>query len=143
MWKVVKELLEKYKRNNNVARVEAQIMMLSKVSMMSDDDPSILFEQISQIQNHFGMAACTYEDGDLILTVIAVVPSKYQSIVAAEQQIQEGTVSSRISRFTCPALHHVGAGRRQRYMRGTSAWPTFPVETTERCSVERHKIVKL
>ena len=62
MWKVVKELLEKYKRNNNVARVEAQIMMLNKVSMMSDDDPSILFEQISQIQNHFGMAACTIED---------------------------------------------------------------------------------
>ena len=25
------------------------------------------------------------------------------------------TVSSRISRFTCPALHHVGAGRHQRY----------------------------
>lgn len=29
-------------------------MMLNKVSMKSDYDPSVLFEQISQIQNWFG-----------------------------------------------------------------------------------------
>ena len=66
-WKVVKELLEKYKPNDNMARVEAR-MMLNNVSMKSDDDPNVLFEQISQIQNRFGTAARTIEDGDLIGT---------------------------------------------------------------------------
>ena len=51
--------------------------MLNKVSMKSDDDPSILFEQISQIQNHFGMATRTIEDGDLIVAAIAAVLSEY------------------------------------------------------------------
>ena len=64
-WKVVKKLLVKYKPNNNMANMEAQ-MMLNKVSMKSDDNLSVLFEQISQIQNCFGMAACTIGDGDLI-----------------------------------------------------------------------------
>ena len=85
-WKVVKELMVKYKPNDNMARVEAR-MMLNKVSMKNDDDLSDLFEQISQIQNQFGMAACTIEDGDLIAVAIAAVLNKYRSIVAAEQQI--------------------------------------------------------
>ena len=88
-WKVVKELMIKYKPNNNMARVEAR-MMLNKVSMKSDDDQSILFEQISQIQNRFGMAACTIEDGHLITAAIAAVPNEYRSIVAADQQICGG-----------------------------------------------------
>ena len=91
-WKVVKELMIKYKPNDNMARVEAR-MMLNKVSMKDDVDPSILFEQISQIQNRFGMAVCTIEDGDLIAVAIAAVPNEYRSIVAAEQQIRGGVLT--------------------------------------------------
>ena len=83
-WKVVKELMIKYNPNDNMARVEEK-MMLNEVSMNNDDDPSVLFEQISQIQNQFGMAARTIEDGDLIAAAIAAVPNEYRSIVAAEQ----------------------------------------------------------
>ena len=83
-WKVVKELLEKYKPNDNMARVEAR-MMLNNVSMKSDDDPSVLFEQISQIQNCFGLAARTIEDGDLIATALAAAPSDYHSVLTTEQ----------------------------------------------------------
>ena len=86
-WKVVKELLEKYKPNDNMARVEAR-MMLNNVSMKSDDDPSVLFEQISQIQNRFGMAARTIEDGDLIATALAAAPSEYKSLLTTEQRIK-------------------------------------------------------
>ena len=85
-WKVVKELLEKYKPNDNMARVEAR-MMLNNVSMKNDDDPSVLFEQISQIQNHFGSAAHTIKDGDLIATALAGAPSKYRSVLTTQQQI--------------------------------------------------------
>ena len=92
-WKVVKELMIKYKPNDNMARVEAR-MMLTKVSMKNDDDPSVLFEQISQIQNQFGMAARTMEDGDLIAVAIGAVPNEYRSIVVAEQQIQGGELTS-------------------------------------------------
>ena len=83
-WKVVKELLEKYKPNDNMARVEAR-MMLNNVSMKNDDDPSVLFEQISQIQNCFGTAARTIEDGDLIATALAAAPSEYHSVLTTEQ----------------------------------------------------------
>ena len=86
-WKVVKELLEKFKPNDNMARVEAR-MMLNNVSTKNDDDPSVLFKQISQIQNCFGLAAHTIEDGDLIATVLAAAPSRYRSILTTEQQIR-------------------------------------------------------
>ena len=69
-----------------MARVEAR-MMLNNVSMKNDDDPSVLFKQISQIQNCFGSAAHTIKDGDLIATALAAVPSKYCSILTTEQQI--------------------------------------------------------
>lgn len=39
-------MLEKNKPNDNMARVEARTM-LNWVSMKPDDDPSVLFEQIS------------------------------------------------------------------------------------------------
>ena len=83
-WKVAKEMLEKYKLNDNMAQVEVQ-MMLNKVSMKSDDDPSVLFEQISQIQNQFGSAAHTINDGDLIATALSAALSKYRSVLTTEQ----------------------------------------------------------
>ena len=86
-WKVVKELLEKYKPNDNMARVEAR-MMLNNVSMKNDNDLSVLFEQISQIQNHFGSVARTIEDGDLIVTALAATPSEYHSVLTTEQRIR-------------------------------------------------------
>ena len=91
-WKVVKELMIKYKPNDNMGRVEAR-MMLNKVRMKDDDDPSILFEQISQIQNQFGMVVRTIEDGNLIAAAIAAVLNEYRSIVAAQQQIHGGELT--------------------------------------------------
>ena len=62
-------------------------MMLNNVSMKNDDDPSVLFKQISQIQNCFGSVAHTIEDGDLIATALAAAPSEYRSVLTTEQQI--------------------------------------------------------
>lgn len=45
-------------------------MMLNNVSMKNDDNPSVLFAQISQIQNCFGLVACTIEDGDQIVAAL-------------------------------------------------------------------------
>ena len=61
--------------------------MLNNVSMKNDDDPIVLIEQISQIQNHFGSVACTIKDGVLIATGLAAAPSKYRSVLTTEQQI--------------------------------------------------------
>ena len=83
-WKVVKELPENYKPNNNMARVEAQ-MMLNNVSMKNDDDPSLLFEQMSQIQNQVGLVAHTIEDGDLIASALAVELIEYRSALMTKQ----------------------------------------------------------
>ena len=67
-----------------MARVDAW-MMLNNVSMKNNDDPSVLFELISQIQNCFGLAARSIEDGDLIAPVLAAAPSKYRSVLTTEQ----------------------------------------------------------
>ena len=55
------------------------------------------------------MAAHTIEEEDLIATVIAAVPSKYQSIVAVQQQIQGGKLT----------LNHLEDAMRQLYQQSS------------------------
>lgn len=66
--------------------------MLSNVSMKKSDDPSILFEQISVIENKYSRplvgttAAKVIDQEDLITVVIQKAPFIYQAINANTQQ---------------------------------------------------------
>ena len=84
-YKVVKELLDKYKPSDNMSCVEAQLM-LNNVMMKKNDDPSVLFEKISEIQNRYNTVTRKLDEEDLIATVIAVAPAEYKSLLTAEQR---------------------------------------------------------
>ena len=81
---VVKELLERYKPNDNISQVEAQLM-LNKLKMKKNIDPSILFEKISEIQNRYNMARHKLDEEDPIATVISVAPVDYNELLTGEQ----------------------------------------------------------
>ena len=82
---VVKELLDKYKPSDNMSRVEAGLMLIN-VTMKKNDDPSVLFEKISEIQNRYNTVTRKLHEEDLIATVIAVAPAEYKSLLTAEQR---------------------------------------------------------
>ena len=71
--KVVALLLKKYMPKDRISRVELRTAMAA-VSMKKDDDPAVLFEQISVIQNKFNTAQSTIDEEELIAVVISVAP---------------------------------------------------------------------
>jgi hypothetical protein len=54
--------------------------MLAKVKMKKDDEPSILFEQLSAIENRFNTPGQKIPDDDLIPAVLTAAPKEYVSI---------------------------------------------------------------
>jgi hypothetical protein len=88
---VVKELFKKYRLCDMISHVKLR-SQLNKVSMKAQDDPSMLFEQISKIQNRFKEDAAgnpiKLEKEDLISIVLAVAPKEYQSVLMIEQRVK-------------------------------------------------------
>jgi hypothetical protein len=60
--------------------------MLGKVKMKKDDEPSIIFEQRSAIENRFNKPGQQIPDDDLIAVVLTAAPKEYVSILTAEQR---------------------------------------------------------
>ena len=60
--------------------------MLNNVTMKKNDDPSVLFEKISEIQNRYNTVTHKLDEEDLIATVIAVSPAEYKSLLMGEQR---------------------------------------------------------
>jgi hypothetical protein len=66
---VVVALHAKYMPDDIITKVELR-QMLSKVKMKKDDEPSILFEQLSAIENRFNKPGQQIPDDDLIAAVL-------------------------------------------------------------------------
>ena len=58
---VVRELLGRYKPNDNISQVEARLI-LNRLTMKKNKDPSVLFEKISEIQNRYNTARHKLDD---------------------------------------------------------------------------------
>jgi hypothetical protein len=83
---VVEALKAKYISDDVITKVELR-QMLGKVKMKKDDEPSILFEQLSAIiENRFNKPGQQILDDDLIAAVLTAAPKEYGSILTAEQQ---------------------------------------------------------
>jgi hypothetical protein len=82
---VVAALKEKYMPDDVITKVELR-KMLGKVKMKKDDEPSILFEQLSAIENQFNKPGEQIPDDVLITAVLTAAPKEYVSILTAEQQ---------------------------------------------------------
>jgi hypothetical protein len=82
---VVAALKAKYMPDDVITKVELR-QMLGKVKMKKDDEPSILFEQLSTIENRFNKPGEQIPDDDLIVAVLTAAPKEYVSILTAEQR---------------------------------------------------------
>jgi hypothetical protein len=89
--RVVDELFKKHRPVDIVSRVEMRTK-LSQVSMKSDDDPKVLFNQLATIQSAYNNATQKIDPFDLIAVVLEKAPNKYKSSLTAEQR-NKGTLT--------------------------------------------------
>jgi hypothetical protein len=73
---VVVQLFNKYSPDDRISRVELRTM-LNGVSIKEAEDPSILFEQVSAIQNRYDTDTHKIEEEELIAVVMGAAPEKY------------------------------------------------------------------
>jgi hypothetical protein len=70
---VMAALKAKYMPDDVITKVELR-QMLGKVKMKKDDEPSVLFEQLSAIENRFNKPGQQIPDDDLIAAVLTATP---------------------------------------------------------------------
>jgi hypothetical protein len=84
-YRVIDELFKKYQPVDIISRVEIRTR-LSQVTMKSEDDPRVMFNQLATIQSAYNNAAQKIDPYDLIAVVLEKAPEKYKSILTAEQR---------------------------------------------------------
>jgi hypothetical protein len=84
---VVEALFKKYKPQDTVTRVEVR-QMLNRVSMKRNDDPAVLFESLSKIENKYNTATRKLDEEDLIAVVLDKAPREYQAVLTSEQRFK-------------------------------------------------------
>jgi hypothetical protein len=68
-----------------ITKVELR-QMLREVKMKKDEEPPILFEQLSAIENRFNKPGQQIPDDDLITAVLTAAPKECVPILTAEQR---------------------------------------------------------
>ena len=73
---IVAALMDKYQPQDTVTRVELR-KMLNKVSMKKTENPAVIFEQLSSINNRYNTSTKQIDEEDLIAVVLEVAPKEY------------------------------------------------------------------
>ena len=81
-WRVVQALHRRFKPADIISKIELRCM-LNQISMSHKEDPVMLFEQLSKIENQF---STTINKADAIAIVMDAAPDEYQAILNTEQQ---------------------------------------------------------
>jgi hypothetical protein len=89
---VVVAMLNRYMPQDTVTRVELR-QMLNKVSMKQNDDPRVIFEQISTIENRYTTGTQRIEKEDLIAVVLDAANKDYQAVLTCEQRVKGVSVT--------------------------------------------------
>jgi hypothetical protein len=89
---VVVQLFNKYSPDDRISRVELRTM-LNGVSMRDTEDPSILVEQVSAIQNRYDTDAHHIDEEELIAVIMGAAPEKYLSVITCEQRVKGNLMS--------------------------------------------------
>jgi len=84
-WKVVNGLFEKYYPQDLLSKVELR-QELNSIKMKKEDNPSVLFEALSGIENKYNTAAYKVPSEDLIAAVLEKAPKEYSSLLTAEMR---------------------------------------------------------
>ena len=82
-YKIVRRLKQKYQPAYLLAQLDIKKMM-DALNMKDDDDPSVLFEQIAEVQNRALTANMTISTKEEVAMVIKAAPPKYHAVITAE-----------------------------------------------------------
>ena len=81
-WRVVQALHRRFKPTDIISKIELR-RMLNQISMSRKEDPVMIFEQLSKIENQF---STTINKADAIAIVMDAAPDEYQAILNTEQR---------------------------------------------------------
>ena len=101
---IVSAMLQRYMPQDTVTRVELR-QMLNKVTMKPNDDPRVIFEQLSTIENRYTTATQRIEKEDLIAVVLDAAAKEYQAVLTCEQRVK-GTSIELIDLETAMNQHY-------------------------------------
>ena len=82
---VITDLFQKYQPKDKMTRVEVR-EKLNSVSMKPEEAPSVLFEQLSAIQNQVNNTAYEVAEEDLMAVVFNAAPNEYQTLLSVERR---------------------------------------------------------
>lgn len=85
-WVVIAALMKKFMPNDGMSSVEMR-QQLDKVSMKRNDNPEVLFEQLSRIKNQFVSATVKLSEADQIAVVLGKAPKEYKSVLTNLQVV--------------------------------------------------------
>jgi hypothetical protein len=83
-WMVMDMMRKKYSPQDLVTRAELR-NKLNNLSMADGDDPKVLFEEISTIENRYNIGTNRVDEADLIALVMQKAPKMYKSVIAAQE----------------------------------------------------------
>ena len=84
-YKVIESLFKKYVPQDLVSKIELR-RALSAISMKKDEDPEVLFEAISALENKYNTAVYRIPDEEKIATILEKAPAEYTSLLTSEQR---------------------------------------------------------
>jgi hypothetical protein len=84
---VVKNLMKKYRSLDKVSKIEIR-QQLARIKMKKGTDPSILFEQLTSIQNQFLGPGKRLDKDELIAIILDVATEEYCEILTVERKIK-------------------------------------------------------
>ena len=84
---IVTRLKQDYQPIDRISRIEMRRKM-NEVSMMNDDDPKVIFKQISTIRNHYAGLCIVVEDEDLMTSVMEKALAQYASVLVVEERVR-------------------------------------------------------
>ena len=84
---VAEALKDKYMPKDIVTKVELQ-MALNQISMKDNENPDVLFQRISAVENWFNTSTQKVDESDLIAVVLSCAPHKYQTVLTVEKRVK-------------------------------------------------------
>ena len=84
-YKVIKALMKQYRPIDTITKVEVQ-QKLNKITMKKGSNPTLLFEELSGIEEKYMIPGHKIDESDLIAIVLDVATNNYQAVLTAEQR---------------------------------------------------------
>ena len=110
---IVTRLKRDYKPIDRMARVGMRRNM-NEISMKNDDDPKVIFEQISTIRNHYAGSGVVVEEEDLMASEMEKAPERYTSVLAVEERVRGNTLTLTHLEQVMRSQYQIVKGRRDK-----------------------------